>query len=315
MNINSIICINKFLQKLSRLFDKIHLKSLSRIVSLPRHKFCINYIKSKIPNTLNENYYQDNTSTIAKKDFCVFIFWYQGVDKMPIIIKKCYESILANFPSENVILLTKYNLHEYITIPQIIKDKLDNKKMTITSFSDFLRVSLLYEYGGIWIDTTVFLSNKLNDSILSLSFITLPHSNNANEFKYLYQGTKGWSSYFLGSNIKHHPLFLFIKKSYLEYFSNTDKIIDYFFTDYLISIFLSIKFDFKYEIDKIDLNGNDSYLLADKMNKISTKNSFNSYEILLTTCSIHKLTYKRNWKEKIRNKNTIFSDFLKQKFI
>lgn len=313
MKTNKIIFFNRISQKTSRLFERLHCPFLSRMIAIPRQKFCINFIKQRIPTSLNEikitTYKNERKTIIQNEDYNVFVFWYQGCHNMPTIVKKCFDSIKLNFPSKKIVLISKDNLNEYIEIPKVIFEKVSSNKMSLTIFSDFLRVSLLYKYGGIWIDATVFLSKRLKDSVLSLPFFSLTHKTIKNEFRNLYQKSKGWSIYFMGSNIINHPLFLFIKNSYVEYFSKEDSIIDYFFTDYLISIFLSENDNFREEIEMNDIDGRNSYTLADMMNHPCNNKSISAYENLLDICSVHKLTYKRDWKEIVRNRKTVYSIF------
>lgn len=108
-----------------------------------------------------------------KVDFrnVVWIFWYQGMSNAPEIVKKCYNSVLSNFKDKEVILITKDNFLDYIDIPNFIIDRVDNKQMSITHFSDILRLALLITYGGLWLDATVFCTdNQDYNYISSLDF-------------------------------------------------------------------------------------------------------------------------------------------------
>ena len=58
-----------------------------------------------------------------------------------------------------------------------------------------------------------------------------------------------------------------------------------------------------------DIDGRNSYTLADMMNHPCNNKSISAYENLLDICSVHKLTYKRDWKEIVRNRKTVYSIF------
>ena len=46
---------------------------------------------------------------------------------------------------------------------QSITDKFNGGKISIANYSDVIRMALLYQYGGYWIDSTVLLSDGWDD--------------------------------------------------------------------------------------------------------------------------------------------------------
>lgn len=95
---------------------------------------------------------------------CIWIYWRQGFDQAPAIVKRCAESVQrhCNIP---VILLSEENVQDYVRMPQYIKEKLEKGTISAAVYSDLLRMSLLEHYGGTWIDATVFLTGPLPDYI------------------------------------------------------------------------------------------------------------------------------------------------------
>lgn len=83
------------------------------------------------------------------KNAPIFVFWWQGEKDMPKIVKACVDSIKRNCGSHPFNLITKDNYYKYVEIPEYILEKLNSKIITLTHFSDILRMTLLYEYGGI----------------------------------------------------------------------------------------------------------------------------------------------------------------------
>ena len=77
---------------------------------------------------------------------------------MPPVVRSCYKSVLKNAEKHPVILITENNITEYVDIPQYIYEKIREKKMTLTHFSDILRENLLYKHGGIWMDATIYMT-------------------------------------------------------------------------------------------------------------------------------------------------------------
>lgn len=97
----------------------------------------------------------------------IFIYWAQGFDNAPMIVKKCLKTWKKHNPDYEIIELDDDNLIEWIDINQYVK----NKCITKTSLSDLIRICLLKKHGGIWCDATTYcmkpLSEWINDYIQS----------------------------------------------------------------------------------------------------------------------------------------------------
>ena len=99
------------------------------------------------------------------------MLWWQGWDQAPPIVLKCLESWhYHHSPLEwNIILLDKNNIANFIDLNKAISEQVI-KLMSIISLSDVIRWMLLYEYGGVWVDATLFCHKPLT-SWLNLTYI------------------------------------------------------------------------------------------------------------------------------------------------
>ncbi|MFN1620004.1 capsular polysaccharide synthesis protein [Vibrio rotiferianus] len=79
----------------------------------------------------------------------IWIFWYQGIDNAPTIVRKCVDSWVLKNPDWSVVILEKENLSKYI-------DDDFHPLLSIAHRSDLIRLSLLEKYGGLWVDATVY---------------------------------------------------------------------------------------------------------------------------------------------------------------
>lgn len=104
-----------------------------------------------------------------------WIYWNSGIDQVPPIVKKCYESIQRHV-NGNVILLTDDNLAEYVQLPDYIEKKKEIGKIPMAGYVDLLRFALLQHYGGTWIDSTVYLTDRIPQSILNSDFFVFRNS-------------------------------------------------------------------------------------------------------------------------------------------
>ena len=99
----------------------------------------------------------------------VWTLWLQGEDKAPALVKACYRSMRKHLKQE-LIVLDEKTVFDYITLPKEIIEKRKAGKIAHAHFADICRVELLYEHGGIWLDSTAFVTEPLPDWIQKEDF-------------------------------------------------------------------------------------------------------------------------------------------------
>ncbi len=99
----------------------------------------------------------------------IFTIWLQGEENAPDLVKACFRSVRKNCTQE-LIVLDENTLKEYITLPEIIWKKRSEGKIKNAHFADICRVELLYEHGGIWLDSTGFATSSIPDWIIKEDF-------------------------------------------------------------------------------------------------------------------------------------------------
>lgn len=95
----------------------------------------------------------------------IWILWLQGWEEAPEVVRLCYQSWRQQNPGWEVRFLDAETLVDYLPTSETL-DLLVGRQITKASFSDLVRVSLLGEYGGVWVDATLFCHRPL-DSWLS----------------------------------------------------------------------------------------------------------------------------------------------------
>lgn len=90
---------------------------------------------------------------------------------------------------------------------------------------------MLKKYGGLWIDATVLLTDKIMDEIITRDFITCPEKNDDLYFVSKYK----WNTSILGGKV-NLPIFSFVANMFNDYWAKENKIIDYYLFDYLIAL-------------------------------------------------------------------------------
>ncbi len=313
MNCIKIKKRNDFILTLSKICYKLHLNLFGRLISKKRVLYSFNFLEKAASQLLYTNYDFSHLESIDSYNSPIFVMWLQGgEDVMPETVKRCFQSIKQNCPTHPVNLVTEANLSSYIDLPPVILQKYSEKKISRSSFSDIVRSALLYKYGGTWIDSTVYLSAKLPDEYFNKDFFSPCGfiGIKKRDWKYFFIECNGWSTWFMGTNKKHYPLFDFLTNIYAFYFEKYDSIIDYFQTDFSISLFYQKNSNFHEYLNSQKANNVRAYDLADFMNK-EIDSEQEKLKKLLRENYIHKLTYKRNWiKTNKKNKKTVYSLFL-----
>ena len=234
----------------------------------------------------------------AETSNVIWMCWWQGLENAPEIVKNCFKSIKRFSGSREIKVINKENYKEYIDIPDYIEKKLENKIISITHFSDILRINLLSRYGGTWIDATCFLTGNIFDNILSEFYsVKLPFNE-----KEICVSRGKWCVFFM-SGKKNNTLFNFANDFYKEYWRKEDTIIDYYLLDYIIDIAYDNLRDVKVMIDKVPENNILIHQLKEQLN-----NEYNEveYKQILKYNMIHKLAHEKEYIKRLKNGKETF---------
>ncbi len=95
----------------------------------------------------------------------IWVFWGQGWENSPPIVKACRRQLEEMAQGFDIQFLDCRSLDQYTQIPDVVRTHLQNNP---TTFSDLVRCALLYQYGGVWLDATCYVTQpfmKLYDVI------------------------------------------------------------------------------------------------------------------------------------------------------
>ena len=238
-------------------------------------------------------------------DYKVWVFWWQGEENAPTLVRKCIQTIKANFKNNEVVVLSKDNFSQYVDIPQYILQKVENKIITLTHFSDIMRAALLSEHGGLWLDATIYMTGSIDSELLKHKFYTnhLPQDK-----KYdMYVSKAKWSGFFIGGG-KGNNVFVNLKNILFEYWKTHNFLIDYFVVDYIIYLEYSKCANIKKLIDDVPINNTNIHSLAPNL---FAKYSDELYRKVTQDTNVFKLSYKFSPK-KFRLENTIYKKITEQ---
>lgn len=204
------ILLNGFSKKsLEIVRQAITNKTLSRL----RRKYC----------RFIDQFVEQTPPAEQKRSNKVWVCWLQGMENAPALVQRCYRSLQENLTDREIVLLTEDNYRDYVQFPPYIQSKIDKGIITRTHMSDLLRLELLLNHGGTWIDATVFCSGGKIPSCMLDSDLFF--------YQILKPGADGQatvlSSWFMTA-CANHPVLLLTKALLYRYWEKKNVLVDYF---------------------------------------------------------------------------------------
>ncbi len=198
-------------------------------------------------------------------------YWHQGKENAPDLIKECFESVQKFEGDKKIAVLSFDTVKDYVDIPQKFYDLVNSKKIPIAIFSDIVRLYLLEKFGGMWIDSTILLTDKIPQEVWDSDFCVFQKDPKTD------MQENRMSCYFIRAK-KGSINLRAIKQTLENYWSENDFLINYFMFEH-VSTMLSVKEECKEEWEKMP------YLDAEKA---GMKQKGIEIEYFA-----HKLTYKK----------------------
>lgn len=90
--------------------------------------------------------------------FPLFMYWGQGFEHAPALVRACRDAFVAHNPASDVHLLDDGLLSAYTDIPDHVRAINPRHR---AAFSDALRLDLLVRHGGCWIDATCMTTGPI----------------------------------------------------------------------------------------------------------------------------------------------------------
>ncbi len=226
----------------------------------------------------------------------IWVYWAQGIEQAPEIVKKCVESIKKN-TDQKLILLDNNNINEYIIFPKYIVSKYKKRILSDSAYSDLIRFSLLGHYGGTWMDATIFLTGKLQSYITNSLFFAYRDSFGLIENPALY------ASWLLHAE-KNNPIVLETRNMAFAYIKNEKHIAEYLW----IYMFITMSVNKHPDIYVPYVNSDYGHVLFDNLDKPFDKKI---YSHILELSNVHKLSYKLTC-ETLQSENTFYRHIIDQ---
>lgn len=259
-----------------------------------------NFIAKKIRKRYNvtANIFVKNEEEAQEGEFKRIIWWcwLQGYDQAPELVKSCYESLEKNMSNYEIRILTEKTISQYVNLPQYIIDKYKSGVMGAAHYSDILRLEVLYRYGGVWVDSTVFCTDNKMDSIFQYSSL------------FVYQDLTSpdiVASNWLISARPNNRIISLTRKLLLEYWKDCN-VIEHYYLFHLLFKWATEFYQDEWKTVHRFTNVAPHILVDELDNEFSSERM----EEIKRISSFHKLNYKRSYTD---NESSFYSMLIKQK--
>lgn len=251
-------------------------ESIYKIVQ-KKHEFVLSYLKEAYSYRIDQYRDIENIINVPINHY-IWVMWWQGEDSAPELVRMCINSIRKNANGAEVVVITKDNFSEYADIPEYIIEKHKRGIISFAQLSDIMRVFLISKHGGLWLDSTIYVSQPIPKSIFSKPLYSLhtflkktPFIQNDRIHCFVLGGTPGSKP------------FMFEKDFLSDYWREQEVIVDYYLLDYSIMLQYFELPDIKEMIDGLDYTSEGLYDLVgildepydkEKLDKILSENIF-----------------------------------------
>lgn len=189
----------------------------------------------------------------------IWVCWLQGERQMPDLAKICLQSIRHNANGHEVILLTADNYNQYVHLPEIALRRYERRQISHAHFADIIRMNLLTQQGGLWLDATMLISAPIDESIFTrpiFSIKTKPSGYFVSECR--------WAVFALACQ-RNNKLMGYVSKAFENYLNDNDILIDYFLFDHFIDMICRQYTELNEMINNIPFNNPEVHSLRERL--------------------------------------------------
>lgn len=239
------------------------------------------WLKRHFENDLKRmgaDFMEEHNGEVGQKQ--VWICWLQGMENAPRIVQDCYESVRFWMKDWKITVITADNMNEYVKLPDHIVSKWKAGIISNTHFSDLLRLELLIRHGGLWLDSTTYMTGPIPSYIADSDFFV--YRNGWMDMEMINMG-----SWLMFSRHKKNRILCETQSLLFDYWKKYDYIKNYF----LMHIFFRMVTDENSEMwDRVPMvSHNDAHLM---MQELPKQYDENRCEQIMQLTPVHKLTYK-----------------------
>lgn len=255
--------------------------------------------------------YSSFVPSYSNQENCpIWTCWWQGEDAAPKNVKLCWASIKRHKGNHPLVILTKENYAEHCHIPRFIQNKFEKGLISNQLMSDYLRVNLLNQKGGLWVDATIFACRNIPESVFSLPIYNVKDIDDSYPMARRVADAEKWQIYFIAAQ-KGSLTYAFIAECLTKYWNKYDSAIDYYLTYYLAKLAREELTTARKEYDQVPCNNRFVELMdSELLNCDKHKNT-----IVPGFLNSSTFVYKLSWRETYPEKNSYGQESFAHQFL
>ena len=236
----------------------------------------------------------------------IFVLWFQGEEKAPLLVRMCIESIRKNSNGHEVIILSDNNLNKWISpFPEAVEKKFRSKIFSLQLKSDLIRFSILSKYNGLWLDATVFVSKPIPDYVFEKDFFTVVRKEASKK-----DITGKISPLLIGRNNSKNAkqVFEFSRKILMSYILRENELINYLLIENILYISIQRNKWLAHLMDEYFDRKKDILGLVNKLNNSYDERTLKKF---LDSNIFNKFNYHKIYKFKVNDNTTVYGHLVK----
>lgn len=277
---------------------------------LRKHATVMNYLEARYGEWADSYDYSavkvaNGASPLSGK---VWVCWWQGLERAPELVCSCVKSIEAHAGDHEVVVITDDNLADYVEFPGWLMDKHRAGVVTRTNLSDLLRLSLLAEYGGLWLDSTFLCVRDLEEIVFSTPFFSIKRP----DYGHCSVACGYFAGYSYACDDDMRWMFRVFKDFFLHYWETNDFMVDYLLVDYVVAFVQSHCPEIAEAFAAIEPNNprcDDLFCMLGEPYDETT------WEALQAETSLFKLSWKHGFPTERDGRDTFYGKVLKGELV
>jgi hypothetical protein len=206
----------------------------------------------------------------------IFLYWDKGFENAPPLVQACHRQVVRVHAPSDFVALTAATWRDHVALPPHVTQKLAPNK---AHFADILRMALLAQYGGTWMDATCYPSRNILDFQREVS----------GSGWFCYRHTGRISNWFLcsaGDNYVARMMY----EGLVEFWRDFDKPTHYFFFHHMFEALalLDARFQEQFQASPVIRSRPSLRIQRALFEPFDAK----AFEQMLSAAAVHKLTYK-----------------------
>lgn len=164
----------------------------------------------------------------------IWVLWLQGEERLPELARACIARMRSFSAGHPVCVVDRASLRDLVEIPPSFYERFDKGQISAAAFSDISRVWLLARYGGVWLDSSVLMTQPLPSAVWE-SRSWSGKGLEPSRLEPVCIDITEWQGYFWRSG-PGDQLVPFIREFFEEYLDRYERFVDYLLLNHVAKI-------------------------------------------------------------------------------